>query len=351
MPTFKRPFKNVAKETIFVGASFFCMTFIIIISSFASAGLDPEKIFTMKTLSNILINIAITVFGTIAAVPSGKVETKTRVNPDGTNGRYLQEFNDYNDIRVKIEPRRFVFGQWHHQQFLQEMRTKQLNYLYEKGITQAEDILLLGREQIESLTSPQKFIINGKTLYFRTLSQAQVQHCLKVYDGKITVHKLPDFYFLYIDGKSSHSFYDQAYYESKMERQLFIVKLFQKIFVGFVITCIFTGLTVDKDAIAEGGAAFVYEALILTFSRIFNAISSTFWGWLLGQEQTYTQCYFINGKTQFLKSFDGDAGFVYKTSQELAEDMYLKSRTEQEVVDGQTETNDIHNTSDSVDNS
>lgn len=45
-----------------------------------------------------------------------------------------------------------MFAQWHHAQFLNEFRSKRVNYLLERGIMQAEDILELSREQILDLT-------------------------------------------------------------------------------------------------------------------------------------------------------------------------------------------------------
>ena len=220
--------KSAAKETMFVGLALCCMVVMIIITSISNAGLDPSKIWSKSNISNILINASITIFGTLASIPSGSVATKQRVNPDGSKGRYLQEFYDYNTIRQKIEPRRFLFSQWHRAQFLIEHRSKRVNYLLERNIIQAEDILELSREQILALTESQVYTINGEEVYFKALSVRQVIACLKVYDGEVTVHKLPDFYFLYIDGKCKRTFYDQAYYESRDENGSLISKIIYK---------------------------------------------------------------------------------------------------------------------------
>jgi hypothetical protein len=327
--------KFVAKETMFVGLALACMTVMILITSIADAGLDPSKIWSKSNVSNILINASITVFGTLASIPSGAVATKQRINPDGTKGRYLQEFYDYNDIRQKIEPRRFLFSQWHHAQFLIEHRSKRVNYLLERSILQAEDILELSREQILTLTESQVYKINGEDVYFKALSVEQVIACIKVYDGEVTVHKLPDFYFLYIDGKGKRTFYDQAYYESRDENGSLISKIIYKAFLGFLITCIFTGLVMDFVSADEITVAYIFRTLLLIVTRLFNAASSTLWGHLIGQESVYKRCYYINGKTQFLRAFDADRDFEFKDVRQMAREEYFKSQ-ERRSLDGRT---------------
>jgi len=317
--------KHVAKETTFVGMAFICMIAMILVTSIAEAGMDFSKIVSKDNLSNILINASITVFGMLATVPLGSSDTKQRVNPDGTHGRYLQEFHAYNKIRQKIESRIIMFGQWHHEQFLKEHRSKCINYLLERNVAQAEDILRLSREQIIALTESQHYEIDSDTVYFRALSTLQIQACLKVYDGKISVHKLPDFYFLYIDGRGKRTFYDQAYYEARDENYSLISNLLYRVFIGFTITCIFTGLVLDFVAAEDFTVSYAAQMILTVFTRIFNAMSSMFWGYMAGQEFVYKQCYYINGKTQFLQTFDSDKDFVYKDIRQITKEEYLKS--------------------------
>lgn len=327
-----KSFKHAAKETMFVGFSITCMVVLVFITSIADANLDPTKIFTSKNYSNLLIGAAITVFGTIVSIPLGITETKTRINPDGSNGRYIQEFNAYNFIRQKIEERRFMFNQWHHEQYLKELKSKQLNYLLERNIFQAEDILELSREQILTLRDSQTYIVNGEPVPFKALSKKQIEACLKVYDGYITVHKLPDFYFLYVDGKSKRSFYDQAYYEAKDESWTLISKLAYKLFLGFVITCIFTGLVLDMTSVESLTAQYIIRTIFTVITRLFNVFTSVCWGFLMGQEHAYQQCYYINGKTQFLQTFDTDKDFVYKSVRQMAKDeVYNLERGSNEI--------------------
>ena len=308
---------NVAKETLFVGVSLACMVLIILFTSIVNAGLDPTKMFTKENAGNALINAAITVFGVISAIPAGMVSTKQRRNPDGSEGRYLQEFLDYNEIRQKIDPRRIEFSQWHNVQHRKEQVQKCIDYLLSKGILQAEYILHLSIADVRSLTTSKPIKVEGKEVYFKALTNEQIAACVRVISGKVIVHKLPDYYFLYFDGKSSKTFYDQAYREAVDANLVLVAKLLYRICTGFVITCIFTGLIIAPET--EGTTAqAVIMAIINIIARVFNAASSTLWGWLLGQELVYKQCYYINGRTQFLKLFDSDDQFKPMSVEEQA---------------------------------
>lgn len=310
--------KHVAKETLFVGVALICMVLIIMFTSIVNAGLDPTKMFTVENAGNALINAAITIFGVVSALPAGIVATKQRVNPDGSPGRFLQEFTDYDEIRQKIEPRRLVFSQWHNAQHIKEQLQKCTDYLLSKGVLQAPYIMKLTVAQVRTLTTSQPIEVDGNKIYFKALTDEQIAACVKVLSGKIIVHKLPDYYFLYIDGKSSKTFYDQAYRESMDENFVLIAKLLYRICTGFIITCIFTGLIIYEPDPGTSTTRAVILAIINIVARVFNAVSSTLWGWLLGQEMVYKQCYYINGRTQFLKLFDSDKDFKYTAIEDLA---------------------------------
>lgn len=327
----KKYTKNITKETMFVGIALLCMILIIVFTSVVNAGLDPTKIFTLENAGNALINAAITIFGVIAAVPAGSVSTKQRKNADGTDGRYLQEFSEYNEIRQKIEPRRLEFSQWHNEQHIKEQTQKCVDYLLSKGILQASNIMKLTIAQVRTLTTSQPITIFGEEIYFKALTDEQIAACVKVLSGKIIVHKLPDYYFLYIDGKSSKTFYDQAYHEAVDENVILVSKLVYRVCTGFIVTCIFTGLVIHDPEPGTSVTRAVILAIINIVARVFNAVSSTLWGWLLGQEMVYKQCYYINGRTQFLKLFDSDKNFKSVSIEDSARADYEAQKGDSDV--------------------
>lgn len=329
----KAPFKYAAKEFGQVVAAILCMLAVSVTAAFANAGLDPTKLFTVENITNMCLNAAVTVFGVIVAIPLGVVATKQLTTSNGSGGRYITACTEYNKIRKIVGNRQVAFSQWHCQKHLSEQYQKCVNYLLEHNINQAEDIMKLSREDILKLTTSQKFIIDEEEIYIKALTHEQIRACNDVLSGRIVVHKLPDFYFLYIDGKSKSTFYDQAYNEARDNAIYLITRLAYKIFIGFVITSIFTSLVISSIADVTT-KEYVIKALVTVFARIFNAISSAFWGFQIGQGQVYRQCYYINGKTQFLEMFDADTNFKAVSLQEEAKQEY-ESMKGDETIDVQ----------------
>jgi hypothetical protein len=322
----RAPLRHSAKELGSVVAALLCMLFISAVTSFANAGLDFNKLWTAENITNMCLNASITIFGTIVAIPLGVVKTKQLTTSDGKPGRYIGIFAAYQKIRADIEHKRLEFSQWHIQKHREEQYRKCLNYLLSHNIVQAEDVMKLSREQILLLTTSQKFTVDGTELYFKALTHEQIRACNDVLSGRVVVHKLPDFYFLYVDGKSKSTFYDQAHTEARDNAIYLITRLAYKVFIGFVITSIFTSLIISKLSEDVTTREYVFKALITIFARLFNAISSIYWGYQIGQEQVYRQCYYISGKTQFLELFNADVTFVAKDLQELARQDYEESK-------------------------
>lgn len=331
----RTPLKHVAKEFGSVVAAVLSMLAVSLTTAFANAGLDLTKLFTVENITNMALNASTTIFGAIIAIPLGAVLTKQLTTPTGGPGKYLSTISAYTKIRNAIEPKRLSFGQWHQQQHRKEQYEKCLNHLLSHNIEQAADVMKLSREQILQLTTSQKFIVDGVELYFKALTHEQIRACNDVLSGRVVVHKLPDFYFLYPDGKSDSTFYDQAYNQSRDAAIFLITRLAYKIFIGFVITSIFTSLVISKLSEDVSTCEYIIKALVTVFARLFNAISSVYWGYQIGQEQVYRQCYYISGKTQFLELFDADVTFTPKSLQEIAKEDY-------EAEKGDV-TNDVQN--------
>lgn len=322
------PFKHASKQLGSVIMAVMCLVIVSAVTAFANAGLDPHKLFTVESVTQMCLNAATTIFGVIVAVPLGIVCTKQRTTPNGSPGKYIATYTAYEKIRKTIEPKRLHFSQWHQMQHLNEQRQKCINYLLEHNVEQAESIMLLSREQLLQLTTSQCFTINNTPVYFKALTHEQIRACNDVLSGRIIVHKLPDFYFLYVDGKGKLTFYDQAYTQSRDDAMFLVSRLAYKIFIGFVITSIFTSLVITSVSDDVSTQAFIIKAIVTVLAHTFNAISSTHWGYQIGQEQVYRQCYYINGKTQFLELFDADTTFVPKDLQEQAKEDYEATKGE-----------------------
>lgn len=300
----KNGFK-LGKEIALALSSVIILIIITVLTSFINCGFDFNKMFSGENAFNLATNAAITTMGIVSSLPLGVVLTKQLKTADGAPGRYIQEFSAFHTIRQKIESKRKLFSQWHSAQYLKECKDKQFNYLLRHNILQPEHILKLNIAQVKTLTVSKTFNIDGETVVINALSKSQMKACIKVLEGRVRVHKLPDFYFLYIDNDSNASFYDTAYYERKAESKLVFVTILSKVAIGFIITCILTGFLYDLKNI-QFTSNYIMAAVLLMLVRMFNAFTSMFAGINAGQELVYKQCYYINGKTQFLKSFDAE---------------------------------------------
>lgn len=296
---------KMGKEVALALSSIVILIVITILTSFINCGFDLRKMFSSENTFNLVTNANITIMGILSSLPLGIVLTKQLKNADGTPGRYLQEYIAFHEIRQKIESKRKLFGQWHTLQYVKECREKQFNYLLSHNILQPEYVLKLSVAQVKTLKVTKTFKIDGVEVTLNALSDKQIEACTKVLNGEITVRKLPDFYFLYIDNVSNASFYDTAYNERKSEVMTVLVKILSKVAIGFIISCLLTGFLYDLKNV-QFTSNYVMAAVLLMLVRIFNAVTSIFAGVCAGQELVYKLCYFINGKTQFLKIFDAE---------------------------------------------
>lgn len=299
---------KLCKEVILASSSVVVLVITTVLTSFITCGFDIKKMFSGENTFNMVTNASITIMGIVSSLPLGILTTKQRVNPDGSDGRYLHDFKEFHIIRKTIEPKRKHFGMWHTIQYTKECKEKQYNYLLKHNVIQPEYIFMLSIPQVKTLTVPRMFEIDGKKVYLNALTPRQIKACIKVLEGKIQVHKLPDFYFLYVDSVSNLSFYDTAYTEKRDETKTVLTKIISKVALGFLVTCILTGFAHDLKDVTFTPTYIVF-AVLLMLIRIFNALSSVYAGLSTGQEVVYRQCYYINGKTQFLKSFDTDITF------------------------------------------
>jgi hypothetical protein len=323
------PSKAITKEVLFIVLTVVITILITVLATVSGAGFDLSRVSQKETLTNVLLNTSITLLTLVAAIPYGKVATMCKKIGNDL-GRYLTSFSKFNDICKKIAYKLNLFDQWHTAKYEKEVLDKQKRYLSDKGIKQVELILKLDRSQIQSLTEAREFVIDNKTVYINSLTTEQIKACLKVADGKITLHKLPNNYFLSIDGKSSSSFYEQAFYEKRLQTWYAFHSVMSKVLFGVVISCVFTSLILDTIVFDSNT---LLKIFINLSARILTIVLNLFNGFSIGQELVYKKCYYIDGKTQILTEFDEDKNFVYKDPQELAKQEFLERSVASETED------------------
>lgn len=328
------PSKMISKEIILVIFTVVSMLAITVLTTVSGAGFDPSRLTAKDVYTNIILNATFVLVSLLVAIPYGRVTTMCKKTPEGYNGKYLTAFDNFNNAYNAIVGILYQFSQWHFIKYKKEVREKQYRYLSEHNIPQIENIFKLNRPQIESLTKPQMFTIDGKDFYFGAMSKRQVDACLKVYDGKISLHKLPDSYFLYIDGKAGASFYEQAYYEARVQAAYVTSRVMSKVLIGLVISCAITSLVIDELVFDKYTVLKMVTNLI---ARLMTIGQSLYSGFIIGQNIIYRKCYYIDGKTSFLTEFRTDATFTYKDPQILAKEQYDEERSVLNEPDSGTE--------------
>ena len=298
---------------------------ITVLTTISGAGFDPSRLTAVEVYTNIALNATFVLATLLVAIPYGRLITMCKKTPEGKNGKYLTSFDNFNMAYNAITSILYQFNQWHFTKYKKEVAEKQYRYLSERNIPQIENILKLDRSQLDSLTTPQRYKIDGKEMYFGALSKKQLKACLKVYDGKVSLHKLPDSYFLYIDGKAGSSFNEQAYYEARLQAAYATSHILSKVLTSLIMSCILTSLVVDSLVLDTYTVLKMVTNLV---ARVMTVGLSLYSGYTIGQNLIYRKCYYIDGKTQILTEFKTDATYTYLDPQELAKEEYLKERSE-----------------------
>lgn len=322
----EKPSKSISKEIIVVVFTIVFTLAVTVLTTLTGAGFDLSRITMVELYTNILVNAVTILLVTVVAFPYGKLNTMCKTTAKGEDGKYKAAYRAYDAAYLLAKPKLYQFSQWHDQKYEKEVYAKQIRYLCEKGIKQPELILKLNREQVVQLSSPQCFEIDGVPVYFSALTKSQLKACLKVFDGKVSLHKLSDYYFLYIDGKGTSSFYEQARYETIAENAYVVGNILLKVLIGLVISCILTSLVIDNLMFDQQTILKIVTNLI---SRILTIGQSLYSGYCIGQEYIYKKCYYINGKTQILTEFAEDTTFVFEDPQTLAKQEYERSTVDE----------------------
>lgn len=321
----QRPSKMISKEILIVVFTIVSILAITVLTTVSGAGFDLSRLTAVEVYTNIILNATFVLATLLVAIPYGRLNTMCKKTPEGKNGKYLTAFDNFNNAYKAIASILYQFGQWHFVKYKKEVKEKQYRYLTEHNIPQIDNILKLDRSQIDSLQTPQRYIVDGKEMYFGALSKRQIKACLKVYDGKVSLHKLPDSYFLYLDGKAGSSFYEQAYYESRLQAAYATSQILFKVMVSLLMSCALTSLIIDQLVFDKYTVLKMVTNLV---SRIMTVGQSLYGGYVIGQNLVYRKCYYIDGKCQILTEFKTDATFEYADPQALAKEEYLKERSE-----------------------
>jgi len=305
--------KVINRKALLVGFSLLFVVVLIAITSFVNAGLDPSYWASDEFKTDMLLTVALVMIGTLTGFSEGDNFYRTK-----QDGLYVVNYNKFYTERQKIENNLDKFGDWVLRLYRKEAYNKIKRYLInENGIKQAELILKLDRTQIEQLTEPKAFEIEGEIRYFNSLTQEQIKAILKVFNGEIRVKYVHESYYLNAYSKnSSKSMYELASEQEKKKRQKLITLMAFRVITTILIGMVLAGLTRD---LVEGDKA---QAWIKMLSRYFTLFSAVSWGVFISNDMIKDECLFLDYKIRTLEQFYLDVEvnktFTTKTEEEKA---------------------------------
>lgn len=305
--------KKLNRKTFLTGISVLFAIIIIIITSVLNAGLNPDNWNSTEFLSNLIITIAIGIFGVISG--QGMGDNYFRTNEKGL---FVSTYNSYNTMRTKINVHIDKFEDWNKRLYAKEYYQKCVRYLKNNyGIKQAELILELDKNQVLLLEQPRFFETSKGKTAFNSLTKEQIKAARKALTGKIKMKYVHDSYFLNAYSKNkTQSMYEIASEQSKKQRQKYLSLMFYRVMVIIVFGFIMSGLVIDTQD--PGG---FNQAMINLISRLFTLFTSLAFGTLVASDLIKDECIYLDYKTTMLERFLIDVEtnkFTAKSEEEKA---------------------------------
>ena len=313
--------KQVNRKSFLSVMTILLMIILIVVITWYSAGLDPSYWKSKEFLSDMLIQAMIGIFSIVSGYGFGDNYFRTKVD-----GLFVYTYNEYDVKRKEIDIYLDKFKQWNEKLYRKEYAGKIRDYLLKHGIEQYEVILKLDRKQVLMLVETQKFIIDDKEVYIKSLTDEQIKAVLKVMDGKIKMPMVNEGYFLHAYAKSGkNSNYERAGKQDVLQRNTFIGMMGYKLLMSMAISFILAGLIIEpKESVSS-------EVITKMISRLFTMFTAITWGFYTGNEMVKKDTVFLSYKTQVLATFKievENGTFVPQSIEELAMQEYANKLLE-----------------------
>lgn len=297
---------------------------LVVILTIFSTGLDPSQWGSREFLSDLAINSAILIMFMVGGIGLGSDYARNNIT-----GLYNVSYQEYIAKRGEIDPYVGDFNPWADEFYERKLRQMRKDYLISKGIRQADLILDLDRLDAMKLGKPQTLIVNGVEHHFLSLTEEQVEEVGKVFEGKVSMNRLDDQFFLTAFGKAEQgNDYKAAGLAKRRKTERFVASLAFKLVMSFGLTLILTGLVVDSVS-GEDTAEIVTKLI----SRLVTAMTSTSWGFMTGSDLVKDEIPTLVFKTTSLGLFLNEiksGQFKPKSAEELAKKQIEEAKKAEE---------------------
>ena len=322
--------KLANKKAILITVTLLFLAVLIAITSFANAGIDPNYWGSDKFITDTMLTVSLVLIGIVCGHAEGDNFFRTN-----EKGLFVSTYNNYNNKRSLIERIIDKFKDWNYHLYKKEFYDKCIRYLAdENGIRQAKLIIQLDRSQIKQLNEPQMFVIDNEQRYFNSLTEEQINACLKVLDGKIKIKYLNESYFLNAYAKNGNkSMYEEASKQQERKRKTFLILTSYRVILTLLISMVLTAFVFEQQDGVDTAQAF-YTLLL----RYFTLFSSVAWGIYVANDMIKEDCVFLDYKAttlyQFYLEVEVNKTFIAKTDEEKAYER-IQNLIEEGVRDGE----------------
>ena len=308
------------KKSLFSSLSLGLVILVIVSSTFFQASVDPNYWKTNAFLSSVLINLSLIIVGIVSGV--GEADNYYH---NLQNGLYQTTYIKYSRTREKINNFVDKFTFWNIDYFEREKKDKLVKYLNKYGIKQADKLLELDRTVIkELLGKPQ--LING--VYYKSLTEEQINAIYKVLDGKIKTKPLHEDYFLnaFISDQAL-SMYERAGNQEKNRNKKFVGLIGYRVLMTLIVAMIFAGMQIDTN-----NDVTMQQVWVNMITRLWTLGNAVAYGFFTNYEMTKDECIFLDYKTTVLNRFYLEVvqnkTFNAKTTEDIAREEYEKREVE-----------------------
>ena len=292
----KDKFKKLNGKAVLSIISIVFVVFLILFTSFWDAGIDLTRWRDKTFISNLLLNTSICMFGLMASLGFGDNYFRTL-----QGGLFQTAIQKFAGIREKISNFIDYFSNWNKHLHEREQKEKYIRYLKEQfGISQAELIIEhLDINEVAELEKPFLKVVNNKEIYYKALTQKQIEAIVFVMQGKLKIKYIHESYFLSAYTKNyKNSMYEQASNERFLKGRKSFVLISAQIFSSISMALIFAGFVIDCTMGADIGSI-----MINIITRLCILSGALYNGYNISSKLVKFDVEFINYKSQVLEMF------------------------------------------------
>lgn len=303
--------KKLMNRKILLGVSslFICIV-LIAVCSFVPFIIDPTQWQTVEFLTDELIIVAIVIFSMVAAMFIGQAGNAQddRSNLSKSRSKFLVSVTRITNINA--------FNQW----IKKVMQPNDIKTMKERIMRQVgiKDFKVLDLEDSEIkalLETPQKY---GE-LYYKGLTQKQIDTILKIKHGKYEVELVEPEYYLSAKNLIDSRTITERSSKEGMKKGLYLTRsIVSRVVLTVLTAMIFASLM--RDVTADGD---IGEATLKFISRLWAMISSSFMGYIVGCQINDIDSEYIDMRLTVHNMFLQDTTFVPLDSQEEAKQEFI----------------------------